>query len=97
VIVFDKRGSGVSGPVPLDDLPPVDRWMEDIQTVMDAVNSERAVIVGDTEGASLAIMFAATYPERTHSLVLISRRSVSRHSSSTGERMSITRLSLVGG
>jgi pimeloyl-ACP methyl ester carboxylesterase len=71
VIVFDKRGSGVSDPVPLDDLPPADRWMEDIRTVMNAADSERAVIVGDIEGASLAIMFAATYPERTHSLVLI--------------------------
>jgi class 3 adenylate cyclase len=71
VIVFDKRGTGVSDPVPLDDLPPADRWMEDIQTVMNAAESEQAVIVGDTEGGSLAIMFAATYPERTHSLVLI--------------------------
>jgi class 3 adenylate cyclase/pimeloyl-ACP methyl ester carboxylesterase len=71
VIMFDKRGSGVSDPVPLDDLPPVDRWMEDIQTVMNVVGSQQAVIVGDTEGGSLAIMFAATYPERTHSLILI--------------------------
>jgi class 3 adenylate cyclase len=71
VIVFDKRGTGVSDPIPLDDIPPVDRWMEDIHTVMNAVGTERAVIVGDTEGGSLAIVFAATYPERTQSLVLI--------------------------
>ncbi len=71
VILFDKRGTGVSDPVPAGDMPPVDQWMEDIQTVMDAAGSERAAIVGDTEGGSFAIMFAATYPERTHSLVLI--------------------------
>lgn len=71
VILFDKRGTGVSDPVPTDDLPPVDQWMEDILTVMEAADSERAAIVGDTEGGSLAILFAATYPERTHSLVLI--------------------------
>ena len=71
VIVFDKRGTGVSDPVPLSDLPPVDAWMEDIHTVMNEVGSESAVIVGDTEGGSLAIVFAAACPDRTHSLVLI--------------------------
>ncbi len=71
VILFDKRGTGVSDHVPLDDLPRMDMWMEDILTVMGAAQSERAVIVGDTEGAAMAILFAATYPERTQSLVLI--------------------------
>jgi class 3 adenylate cyclase/pimeloyl-ACP methyl ester carboxylesterase len=71
VILFDKRGTGVSDHVPVDDLPPMDLWMEDILTVMEAAKSERAVIVGDTEGAAMAILFAATYPERTQSLVLI--------------------------
>jgi len=71
VIIFDKRGTGVSDPVPTENLPPVDQWMEDILTVMDAAGSDSAAIVGDTEGGSLAIMFAATYPGRTSSLVLI--------------------------
>ncbi len=71
VILFDKRGTGVSDHMPLDDLPPMDLWMEDILRVMEAAESERAVIVGDTEGAAMAILFAATYPERTQSLVLI--------------------------
>jgi class 3 adenylate cyclase len=71
VILFDKRGTGVSDHVPMDDLPPMDSWMEDILAVMNAAASERAVIVGDTEGAAMAILFAATYPERTVSLVLI--------------------------
>lgn len=71
VILFDKRGTGVSDPAPREKMPRVDRWMEDILTVMDAAGSERAAIVGDAEGGSMAIMFAATYPERTCSLVLI--------------------------
>ena len=71
VIIFDKRGTGVSDPVPLDNMPPMELWMEDILTVMDAAESERAVVVGDTEGGAMAILFAATYPERTRSLVLI--------------------------
>lgn len=71
VILFDKLGTGISDPVPLDDMPPMDRWMEDILTVMDAADSEDAVIVGDTEGGAMAILFAATYPERIRSLVLI--------------------------
>ena len=71
VILFDKLGTGVSDHVPVDKLPAVDQWIEDILTVMGAAESERSVIVGDTEGGSMAIMFAATYPERTHSLVLI--------------------------
>jgi pimeloyl-ACP methyl ester carboxylesterase len=71
VILFDKRGTGISDQVPMDDLPAMDSWMENILTVMDAAKSARAVIVGDTEGAAMAILFAATYPERTHSLVLI--------------------------
>ena len=71
VILFDKLGTGVSDHVPPDDMPTVDQWIDDIRTVMEAADSERAVIVGDTEGGSMAIMFAATYPEMTHSLVLI--------------------------
>ena len=71
VILFDKLGTGVSDHVPIDNMPSVDQWIGDILVVMEVAGSEQAVIVGDTEGASLAIMFAATYPERTHSLVLI--------------------------
>jgi class 3 adenylate cyclase len=81
VILFDKRGTGVSDPVPTENLPPVDQWMEDIQTVMDAAGSQRAAIVGDTEGGSLAIMFAATYPDRTCSLVLINSLARAFHGS----------------
>lgn len=71
VILFDKLGTGVSDPIPGDKFPGVDLWMENIVTVMDAAGSEQAAMVGDTEGGTMAIQFAATYPERTQSLVLI--------------------------
>ena len=71
VILFDKLGTGVSDPIPPHLSPSPDLWMQDIDAVMEAAESERAVMVGDTEGGTLAIQFAATNPERTHSLVLI--------------------------
>jgi len=71
VILFDKRGSGISDSVHTDNPPTIDRWIEDVTTVMDTVGSERAALVGDVEGGSMAMAFAATYPARVLSLVLI--------------------------
>ena len=70
VILLDKRGSGVSDPVDTP-MPTIEEWSEDITTVLDAVESETAVIVGDVEGTCLAITYAALHPERVASLVLI--------------------------
>jgi len=71
VICFDKRGTGVSDPVPLSALPTLEEWMDDARNVLDAVGSQRSVLVGDTEGGPMAILFAATYPNRTSGLVLM--------------------------
>ncbi len=71
VIIFDKLGTGVSDPIPPHLSPSVDLWMQDIDAVMEAADSDRAVMVGDTEGGTMAIQFAALHPKRTHSLVLI--------------------------
>ncbi len=71
VMLFDKLGVGVSDPLPEGREPGPELWMEDIVAVMDAAGSERATMVGDTEGGIISIQFAATYPERTESLVLI--------------------------
>ena len=71
VVCFDKRGTGVSDPVPLANLPTIDHWMDDARVVMDAAKIEQATMLGDTEGGLMALMFAATYPERTSALVLI--------------------------
>jgi class 3 adenylate cyclase len=70
LIRFDKRGTGMSDPVTLDLLPSFDVWMDDVVSVLDAVGSDRAAVVGMLGGGSLAMLFAATYPERTRSLVL---------------------------
>ncbi len=71
VICFDKRGSGVSDPVPLGALPTLEQWMDDARIVMDEAGSEQAALIGDAEGGPMAMLFAATYPERTRALVLV--------------------------
>ena len=70
VICFDKRGTGISDPVPLGALPTIERWMDDITTVIDAVGSTRIVPFGHGDGGPIAMLFAATYPQRTEALVL---------------------------
>jgi class 3 adenylate cyclase/pimeloyl-ACP methyl ester carboxylesterase len=71
VIWYDKRGSGVSDPVPLASLPTIEQWSDDARTVMDAVGVDQVAIVGDTEGGPMAAMLAATHPERVRALVLV--------------------------
>lgn len=71
VICFDKRGAGVSDPVPLGALPTLEQWMDDARAVLDAAGSEQAALIGDAEGGPMAMLFAATYPERTRALVLV--------------------------
>jgi class 3 adenylate cyclase/predicted alpha/beta hydrolase len=70
VICFDKRGTGISDPVPLGAIPTIERWMDDITTVIDAVGCQRVVVFGHGDGGPIAMLFAATYPERTEALVL---------------------------
>lgn len=70
-IAYDKRGHGVSDPVPLTALPTIEAWMDDARVVLDAVGVERVALIGDTEGGPIGATFAATYPERVSHLVLI--------------------------
>jgi pimeloyl-ACP methyl ester carboxylesterase len=70
LILFDKRGTGLSDPVTLDRLPTLEERMDDVRAVMDAVGSERAALFGFSEGGLMSVLFAATYPERTTALVL---------------------------
>jgi pimeloyl-ACP methyl ester carboxylesterase/class 3 adenylate cyclase len=70
LILFDKRGVGLSDRVPDDRLPDLETRMDDVRAVMDAVGSERAVVFGVSEGGPMSIVFGATYPERTIALVL---------------------------
>ncbi len=70
VMLFDKRGVGLSDRVSEDRLPSLEVRMDDARAVMDAVGSERAVVLGVSEGGPMAMLFAATYPERTIALTL---------------------------
>jgi len=69
LIMFDKRGTGLSDRVPLDELPTLEERVEDLIAVLDAVGSERAALFGFSEGGNLAVLFAATLPQRTIALV----------------------------
>ena len=69
LILFDKRGTGLSDRVPTDQLPCLETRMDDVRAVMDAAGSERAALFGASEGGSMCILFAATYPERTAALI----------------------------
>jgi pimeloyl-ACP methyl ester carboxylesterase/DNA-binding winged helix-turn-helix (wHTH) protein/class 3 adenylate cyclase len=71
LILFDKRGTGLSDRVPINELPTLEQRMEDVRAVMDAVGSERAVLIGVSEGGPMCSLFAATYPEKTTALVMI--------------------------
>jgi class 3 adenylate cyclase len=71
VILIDKLGSGVSDMPPGLIIPPVEDTMDDIRGVLGEVGSERAALIGDTEGGMLAMVLAATYPDQFPSLILI--------------------------
>lgn len=71
LILFDKRGTGLSDRVPLSELPTLEQRMEDVHAVMDAVGSKRAALIGVSEGGPMCSLFAATYPERTLALAMI--------------------------
>ena len=71
VVCFDKRGTGVSDPVPLASLPTIETWMDDVKTVMDAAGIREAAVLGDAEGGPMAAVFAAAHPDRVTALVLV--------------------------
>jgi pimeloyl-ACP methyl ester carboxylesterase len=67
VILFDKRGTGLSDRVP--DIPGLETRMDDVRAVMDAAGSERAALFGYSEGGPMCMLFAATYPDRATALI----------------------------
>ncbi len=68
LIVFDKRGTGLSDPV--TEVPTLEERIDDVRAVMDAAGSERAAFLGISEGGPMSALFAATHPERVTALVL---------------------------
>lgn len=70
LILFDKRGTGLSDNVPLDALPTLEQRMDDLRAVLAEVGSERAALFGVSEGGPMSALFAATHPEKTSALVM---------------------------
>jgi pimeloyl-ACP methyl ester carboxylesterase len=71
LILFDKRGTGLSDRVSNEELPTLEQRMDDVRAVLEAVGSERAALFGHSEGGNMCVLFAATYPERTAALVTL--------------------------
>jgi pimeloyl-ACP methyl ester carboxylesterase len=68
LILFDKRGTGLSDPV--TEAPTLEQRVDDVRAVMDAAGSERAALFGISEGGPMSVLFAATHPDRVTALVL---------------------------
>ena len=68
LIIFDKRGTGLSDPV--TEVPTLEERIDDVRAVMDAAGSERAALYGISEGGPMGVLFAATHPDRVTALVL---------------------------
>ncbi len=71
VLVFDKRGSGVSDPVPLDRLPLIEEWIDDALAALDEAGFDRFAVIADGEGGPMALVLAAGHPDRVTSLALV--------------------------
>ncbi len=71
LICFDKRGCGLSDPVLFHEGLSAESWIDDTRTVLRDVGSERAALFGHGEGARMAMLYAATFPEGTSALVLL--------------------------
>jgi pimeloyl-ACP methyl ester carboxylesterase len=70
-VLFDKYGMGMSDPAPPDSLPTLEEWADDVRTVMTAIGSKEATLLGIADGGMMAALFAAMHPDRTRSLVLL--------------------------
>jgi class 3 adenylate cyclase len=70
LILFDKRGTGLSDRVPVQNLPSLEERMDDVRAVMDAAGSQSAALLGISEGGPMSMLFATTYPDRVQALIL---------------------------
>jgi pimeloyl-ACP methyl ester carboxylesterase len=68
LVLFDKRGTGLSDPV--SEVPSLEQRVDDVGAVLDACGSERAALFGVSEGGPMSVMFAAAHPERVSALIL---------------------------
>lgn len=70
VTVFDRRGSGISDPLPVDLPPTWEDWLEDVLAVLDHVGIASAALLAERDAASAAMLFASSHPERVRALLL---------------------------
>lgn len=71
LVTFDKRGVGMSDPVPLAALPTLEEWVDDLRSVLDAIGAGPAWIVGKGSGAPMSLLYAASHPDAVAGLVLV--------------------------
>ena len=71
LILFDKRGTGLSDRVSNDKLPTLEERMDDVRAVLESVGSQRAALFGHSEGGNMCLLYAATHPERTAALITL--------------------------
>ncbi|MDQ1437780.1 MAG: hypothetical protein QOK43_1409 [Acidimicrobiaceae bacterium] len=83
LIVFDKRGTGLSDPVPPRHLPSLEERVDDVRAVLDAVGSSRAALLAVNEGSAVALLFAALHPDRTAALALVNASAHARRDDQT--------------
>jgi class 3 adenylate cyclase len=70
LILFDRRGTGASDPIPIDSLPPWESYTQDLAAVLDEIGAEQAALLTQVDAGPMAMFFAGTKPERTSALVL---------------------------
>jgi class 3 adenylate cyclase/alpha-beta hydrolase superfamily lysophospholipase len=70
LILFDRRGTGASDPVPDTAMPTWEDWADEVRAVLDAAGSERAVVFAENDGGPIGLLFAAMRPERVSALIL---------------------------
>lgn len=71
LVLFDKRGTGLSDPVPMRATPTLEEWMDDLRAVLDDAGIDRAAVLCGVGATYMGVLFAATYPERITSLVVV--------------------------
>ncbi len=71
LISFDKRGLGCSDPAPFEEASAPEHWMDDLRVVLDEVGCGRTAVFATSDSGAAAILFAATFPERTSALILV--------------------------
>ena len=78
VVMFDRRGVGLSDPVTLAHMPGIEAWVDDLGVVLDAAGSKSAFLVASDAASFIAILYAAAHPERTRGLILVNGTACTR-------------------